>query len=347
MAEKIEIARFMEMAKTIPIVDVRSPGEYEAGHIPGAVNIPLFDNDQRAEVGTIYKQTGREPAIMRALEIVGPKLTWYVNETKKHAVNGEVLVHCWRGGMRSSSFAWFCETVDISVSLLDGGYKAYRRYIRESFLLAQNLIVVGGFTGSGKTEILGELQKMGEQVIDLEKKANHKGSAFGAIGQKEQPTTEQFENDIAIEWLTFDMQRPVFVEDESLKIGTVVINENLFSLMRDVPLFVIQIPREERICRIERDYCVVPAEVLVEIVKRIERRLGGDRCHECCGLFLSGDYYNAISILLDYYDKGYAHGMSKRNQDKMTVVEVPTGDPAEAARALLRSVYAAKQPFHA
>ncbi|HRX15072.1 MAG TPA: tRNA 2-selenouridine(34) synthase MnmH [Spirochaetota bacterium] len=339
MAIYLEPEPFLEKSAFLKIIDVRSPGEFEAGHIPDAVNIALFDNEERAVVGTIYKQQGRELAVLKALEIVGPKLVGYVTEAQKYVVNGEILVHCWRGGMRSESFAWFCETIGLKVYLLKGGYKSYRHYIRQSFLLCDRLVVLGGFTGSGKTEILNELGKSGEQVIDLEGFANHKGSAFGAIGQKEQPTTEQFENNLAQEWLKFDMRKPIFIEDESLKIGTVVINENLYSRMRSTKLYVVDIPRSERIKRIERDYIIVPAEKLVSIVKRIERRLGGDRCRECCELFVSGDYKGAIDILLVYYDKGYSHGMSKRNQDMVHSVKLESGDPVKAAKALKDAVY--------
>lgn len=338
MADIIDTEMFLRKAHTRPVIDVRSPGEYYDGHIPGAYNIPLFDNDERAEVGTLYKQEGRRPAILRGLELAGKKLSWYVREALSIAPAEEVLVHCWRGGMRSSSFAWFLESADMKAAVLEGGYKSYRRYIRRQFGQADNLIVLSGMTGTGKTEILHILRQMGEQVVDLEGLAHHKGSAFGAIGQDEQPTTEQFENDTAAVWQTFDLTKRIWVEDESLKIGRCGINETLFAKMREAPVVALDLPLQRRIDRLVAEYCIIPAESLVSVVHRIQRRLGDVRTKNAIESFQEGRYDTAIENLLDYYDRAYRHGRSKRDQSTVWDLSFTDESCEEIARKLIAFV---------
>ena len=205
MIYKHPVEEFLDKAQTLPIIDVRSPGEYQHAHIPGAISIPLFDNDERAQVGTKYKNAGKDSAVLLGLSLVGPKLADFVKQSKKLNPQGkEVLVHCWRGGMRSSSFAWLLDTAGLTASTLVGGYKAYRNTVLSAFSEPHNLIILGGKTGSGKTDILKELARQGEQIIDLEGLANHKGSTYGAIGQAPQPATEQFENLVHQQWRQLD-----------------------------------------------------------------------------------------------------------------------------------------------
>ncbi|MFW5808099.1 MAG: tRNA 2-selenouridine(34) synthase MnmH [Spirochaetota bacterium] len=324
MPETVPADSFLYLAQSLPVIDVRSPGEYAEGHIPGAHNVPLFDNDERAEVGTLYKHQGRRPAILRGLEIAGGKLAWYVRETLKISPDEDVLVHCWRGGMRSSSFAWFLESADVKARVLEGGYKAYRHFIRSSFAAAKRIVILSGMTGTGKTEILKRLAERGEQVVDLEGLANHKGSAFGAIGQDEQPTTEQFENNTAALWLTLDVSRRIWIEDESLKIGRCVINDVLYGMMRQAPVIAIDIPLARRIERLVNEYCIIPPEALVSVVYRIQRRLGDVRTKQTIESLQSGDYRRAIEVLLDYYDRAYRHGRSRR--DPATVTDYAFND---------------------
>src|SRR5437868_4963839 len=154
MQKELDIQQFLTLAETIPMIDVRSPAEFEKGHIPGAINLPLFNNEERAIIGTLYKQKGKEQAVLAGLDIVGPKMSALVSESKKIAANNEVLVHCWRGGMRSGSFCWLLNTVGINASTLKKGYKGYRDHVLKSFEKNFQLIILGGETGSGKTEIL-------------------------------------------------------------------------------------------------------------------------------------------------------------------------------------------------
>ena len=229
MQKELDILQFLTLAETIPVIDVRSPAEFEKGHIPGAFNIPLFNNEERAIVGTLYKQKGKNEAVLAGLDIVGPKMSSLVSEARKISVNNEVLVHCWRGGMRSGSFCWLLNTVGIKASTLKKGYKAYRNHVLQSFEKPFQIIILGGETGSGKTEILKYIREEGEQVIDLEGIAHHKGSSFGAIGQEPQPRPEQFENDLALQWNKLDPSKRIWLEDESKNIGRVFITDSLWN----------------------------------------------------------------------------------------------------------------------
>src|SRR5674476_280012 len=196
--QKINILKFLELSEITPIADVRSPSEFKSGHMPGAVNIPLFDDGERAAVGTKFKKEGRLPAILEGLKYTGPEMSSKLENALKIAKNGKLLVHCWRGGMRSEAMAWLFSLGDIKAEVLDGGYKSYRHHILESLSGKRNMIVLGGMTGSSKTHILKYLKTTGQQIVDLEGLANHKGSAFGALGQPAQPSTEQFANILSV-----------------------------------------------------------------------------------------------------------------------------------------------------
>jgi len=185
------------LARKHQVLDVRTPKEFEQGHIPGAINLPLFTNEERVIVGTIYKQQGRQPAILKGLELVGPKMKDIIETVSKIENRGCFLLHCWRGGMRSSSVAWLLSIYGIKVYTLKGGYKFYRRNVLETFEAKKNIVVLGGKTGSAKTYILKKLEEKGEQVIDLEALAKHKGSSFGSLGETQPPSQEQFENLLA------------------------------------------------------------------------------------------------------------------------------------------------------
>ena len=254
MAQILPIEKFLPLTDTLPLVDVRSPAEFAQGHIPGAVNIPLFDNEEKAVVGVGYKQGGKENAVQLGLEIVGPKLAGFVKQAKRLAPKKEILLHCWRGGMRSGSMAWLFETAGMKAYTLEGGYKAYRRYIREQFSRPVKMLVLGGTTGSGKTDILKVLEKRGEQFLDIENIAHHKGSVFGLLGQKPQPTNEQFENNLADAWRRFDFKRIIWLEDESLQLGSCVQPDPLFFQLRKAPLIKIIVPKPEREKQLVKEY---------------------------------------------------------------------------------------------
>lgn len=318
----------------IPLLDVRTPAEYEAGHIPGAINMPLFTNEERVVVGTLYVQVGKDKAVEKGLEFVGPKMASFVKRAKLIAgTNKRLNVHCWRGGMRSGSMAWLFETAGLNVGVLTGGYKGYRGYIRQEFTRPLKLQILGGMTGSGKTDLLHYLRLQGEQILDLEGVASHRGSAFGSLGQAEQPTNEMFENLLWEDWKEFDVSKPVWVEDESKAIGHVWINDVLFNAMRRSPLIFLNVPFEERVIRLMNDYGDFDTEVLKEKLQKISKRIGGNNVKEACDFIDNGQVIDAIRIALRYYDKSYLYGLSQRNEYREIVTK--TGEVESNAKLLL------------
>ena len=324
--QKLNPAEFLQRARSVPVIDVRAPKEFRQGHIPGAISMPLFDDDERAIVGITYTRMGREEAVLKGLEIIGPRLPEIAGQGREYAKDGELLVHCWRGGMRSEAMAWLLQLSGIKTSVLAGGYRAYRHYIRESLSLGSPVIVLGGMTGSGKTELLQHLSTLGEQVLDLEALANHKGSAFGSMGQPDQPTTEQFENDLAFQWLALDPKKPVWIEDESRNIGKVIIPEPLFNKMIGAPVVFIEVPFELRVKRLSEEYGSFETSDLAELIRKISRRMGGDKANEAIQALERGNIGEAVSIVLHYYDKSYQYGLSKREKNRMQMIKVENED---------------------
>ena len=344
MVKKLSIDDFLTKAQTLPVVDVRSPGEYDHAHMPGAVNIPLFDNDERAQVGTKYKQAGKDSAVLLGLGLVGPKLADFVKQSRRlNPQQKEVLVHCWRGGMRSGSFAWLLDTAGLTASTLVGGYKAYRNAVLEAFAQPRQLIILGGKTGSGKTDILHELARQGEQIIDLEGLAHHKGSSYGAIGQQAQPKNEQFENLLFQNWRLLDPNRRIWLEDESRNVGSCFVPMPLWQQMRVAPVAFVDVPKSVRIQRLVQEYTGIDHTLLVEATERIRRRLGGKATQDALDALAQHDYTTVADLTLSYYDKAYLHGLSQRNPDTVSPMAIPVDDPAQTARQLID--WADKQIF--
>ena len=335
MPQSLPVVEFLEKARHTPVIDVRSPAEFLQAHVPGAFNVPLFSNEERAQVGTCYKQVGRDEAVLLGLELVGPKLADFVRATRSIAPKKEVLVHCWRGGMRSGSFAWLLETAGFSVSTLQGGYKSYRNHLVPSFSVPQNIIILGGKTGSGKTDILKELKNLGEQVIDLEGIAHHKGSSFGAIGQAPQPSSEQFENELYTYFKDLDPTLPLWLEDESRNVGTCSIPPALWVQMRRSPVAFVEMPKSERIARLVREYACHDPNLLFQATDRIKKRLGGQHHQAAIEALNVGDYAQVADITLVYYDKAYLHGLSERDAEKVHLIEVQSDSPKETAVKLI------------
>lgn len=308
----VSIEEFLSLRKELPVVDVRSEGEFEEGHIRKAINIPLLNNAERIAVGTDYKQKGQLEAIKTGFRLVGPRLLDIINEAEKVASAKELLVHCWRGGMRSNNFCQFVGMAGIKTHALKGGYKAYRHQALDSFKRPMNLILLTGCTGSGKSEVLRALRTQGEQVLDLENLANHKGSAFGGLLMPPQPTTEQFQNELFEEILTLDPTKRIWVEDESIAIGKIFLPPEFWQTMSQAPLVQMDVTKEVRIHRLVAEYGPADREEFLTIMSKIVKKLGGQHFNSAKDKLLQGDMASVIDILLTYYDKAYLQSIEKR-----------------------------------
>lgn len=302
---KLKLSDFLQKAVERPIIDVRAPKEFEQGHIPGAINIPLFTDEERAVVGTAYKRVSPEKALEKGLEFVGPKMATWVKQVRKLTSGRGVLVHCWRGGMRSQSFAHLLNFAGIQADTLDGGYKSYRTEVLEFANSASNLLVLSGATGVGKTEILHQLQTLGEQVLDLEGIAHHRGSVFGHLGMEKQPTSEQFQNNLYSIYRTFDSNKRVWVEFESAVIGGCALPEQFFKKLHQSNIILITIGKEDRIQRILKDYGSASELELMDSLDRITKRMGPQHAKAAKDFYLEGKIEQSIELLLDFYDKYY------------------------------------------
>jgi tRNA 2-selenouridine synthase len=331
----LEADEFLKQSLNGVVLDVRSPAEFLSGHIPGAISFPLFTDEERKEVGPIYKQQGKESAIELGLEIVGPKLKFFVQQAREYATNRPLYLHCWRGGMRSNSMAWLLRTAGINVYTLTGGYKAYRKHLLSYLTNSFRLLVLGGETGSGKTEVIQALRDKKEQVIDLEALANHKGSSFGSIGQLQQPTTEQFTNLLFYELSKLDASKPIWVEDESRMIGTVNIPEEFFLQMSKAPLLVMQVPVAWRVTNLVKGYGEANKELLVSAFKRIQKKLGGQHLISALQALDENDLETAAVIALRYYDKAYRFGLQTKVNSKVIHYEPQENSVMQMADEIL------------
>lgn len=306
----ITVEDLFELRKHLPVVDVRSESEWRQGHIPGTINIPLLNDAERVVVGTTYKQKGQKDAIREGFRLVGPRLGAMVQRAEE--IGSEFIVHCWRGGMRSRNFCQFVGMIGLKTHQLDGGYKAYRQAAHKAFAEPFKLVLLTGLTGSGKSELLRALKANGEQVIDLETLASHKGSVFGGLSMPAQPTTEQFENELFEVLLSLDRTRHVWVEDESVAIGKIFLPSPFWKRMGKAPVFEVDVPKDVRIRRLVSEYENVPVEAFHEALRGITKKLGGQHYNSARDHLFAGDLAAAIEIILNYYDKAYATGIERK-----------------------------------
>jgi tRNA 2-selenouridine synthase len=348
--QKLNIEDFLELAKDHPVIDVRSPGEYLHAHIPNAHSLPLFTDEERKLVGTAYKQESRERAIKMGLDFFGKKMVTMVESVEKLMNNKNagfktVLVHCWRGGMRSAGVAWLLDLYGFKVYTLVGGYKVFRNWVLDECGKDYPFTVIGGYTGSGKTLVLHQLKKQNQAVLDLEGLAHHKGSAFGNIGLPPQPSQEMFENKLALELkrctdkISSTGNEIIWLEDESQRIGNVNIPMTLWKLIRKKHVVFIDIPFEQRLTFIESDYGKGDKEKLIAAIIRIQKRLGGLETKTAINYLLEDNVKESFRILLKYYDKLYSKGMQNRDnwQSLITELVCERVDAIQNARKVLES----------
>jgi tRNA 2-selenouridine synthase len=333
---RLDIDRFLEKGQNCPMLDVRSPAEYERGHIPGALSLPLFSNEERSVIGSLYLQKGSKEAIMKGLELVGPKMREFVRHASDLTLQGDLALYCWRGGMRSNSMAWLFNTSGMKSHVLEGGYRSWRRHIHDFFgQPVPNLVVIGGMTGTGKTEILEEIEKRGGQVIHLERLARHKGSVFGHLGMPPQPSTEQFENELYASLSSIKTGETVFVEDESLAIGQVFIPKPFYAQMSCSRFVHVVVPFEERVRRLVDSYTGGETELLIAAIGRIDRRLGSENANQARKFVREGHMEKAVEIVLEYYDKVYARSMGMHNHGEVHNISVKDENPEVTASRIL------------
>lgn len=335
MATKLDIKSFLAKSDHLPVVDVRAPKEFEQGHIPGAINIPLFTDDERAQVGTVYKQEGKQPALLLGLELVGPKMSQLAHQALS-LNSSELLIHCWRGGMRSASMVWLFETVGIKCYILDGGYKTFRHLVLESFSHPYPMRILSGATGSGKTELLHYMKQQGQQIIDLEALAHHKGSAFGALGQLPQQSTEQFENNLYAELQKLDLTRTFWLEDESQTIGRNQIPKPFHHQMQTGVVIRITVDKQLRIKRLLNEYGQFEKTLLAQSIQKIHKRLGSDHTKFALEALEVGNLSRVAEISLNYYDKAYLKQANDRPAGTVYNLVLEGDDYYEYAEQIIR-----------
>ncbi|WP_034551898.1 tRNA 2-selenouridine(34) synthase MnmH [Carnobacterium funditum] len=316
----------------VGFVDVRSPKEHEFSTIPGAVNIPVLDNETRATVGTLYVKGQVEEAKQYGIEWAASQLaSTYTRYQELLNQYDEIVIFCSRGGMRSNSIFSLLKALGLPVSRLSGGYKAYRHYINERLeteLTKATFVTLYGLSGSGKTEILKELSKKGAKVLDLEGCANHRGSMLGSIGLSEPHSQKAFESllfEASQEWQEGEV---VFTEGESKRIGNVVIPSSLFSAIKEGKEIYIEAPLDLRVAQIHRDYVKEDnQEELSDSLGALKAFVKEERVNQFQEQVMNGEVDLVIeSLLVSYYDPRYNHHKTQRD---LTLVSYDAKETAE------------------
>lgn len=335
MVNRISIGEFFESFKGIPLLDTRTPAEFEKGHIPGAFNLPLFSNEERALVGTTYKQKGREDAILLGFDLTGNKWSGFIKKALEISPDKKVAVHCWRGGMRSGAMAWALDFYGFDVTVIEGGYKSYRHWVLDGFEKEFSIIVLGGMTGSHKTEILKEIGNKSEQIIDLEGLANHMGSSFGRMGKLIQPTQEQFENNLAEEIRHLNPNQKIWVEDESNSIGKIRVPMNFWRQMQSTAVIEIQIEDKKRIDFLTEEYGPLDKDFLIDATMHIQKRLGSNHAKDAVEAIRENRMSEFVEIVLVYYDKSYKRCLSRRIPESVHSLRINYQTPKMAADEII------------
>lgn len=321
------------------VIDVRSPAEYAEDHVPGAINLPVLDNEERARVGTIYKQ--QSPFLARKLgaALVFRNAANHVEQSLSHHDGGwRPLVYCWRGGQRSGSFAWMLGQIGWRSEAVEGGYRTYRRLVVKALYetpLPHRLIALDGLTGTAKTELLGLCAKRDVQVIDLEGAAGHRGSLLGAMPGG-QPSQKAFESRLAQALLTLDPARPVLVEAESSKIGERIIPPSIWEAMKTAPRIEVHAALDARTAYLTRAYddILSDTETLVERLSYLRTVRGHEIVDGWEALIRAGDKPGVTRALMaQHYDPAYEKSRRAVGAPVEARFELPSLGPDALARA--------------
>ncbi len=307
--------------RNILFVDVRSPKEFAEDHIPGAINIPILDNEERAIIGTLYKHEGKDSAVQKGLEFVTPKLEQLYNQLKELSDKNKVVIYCFRGGMRSSSVVDFASSCDVKVHKLDGGYKAYRRYVISYFQTLSSRFLfttLHGNTGVGKTQMLLELQKCGEAILDLEFFAKNSGSVFGDLYYEgNAPSQKFFETSIFEKLYSYEQknQKVIFLESESKKIGRCTLPAEFWEMMQSGKHILVEASMKNRVRRCVEDYTQKQKnddEGLIQAISRLKDKLGNKKTAELIELVQQKNYDEVAEFLMEqYYDRLYLYSQDQ------------------------------------
>lgn len=332
---QIGLEEFLELRKTAPIIDARSEGEFGQSYIPGAINLPILNNEERKIIGTIYKQQGNQQAVLLGFELVGPRFHLIIKNALALFPAKRVLIYCWRGGMRSEILSWLLRMAGFEVFRLKGGYKSYRTYTYLTIRENRNFLTLGGKTGVGKTRLLKLLKESGEHIIDLESLAGHKGSSFGGIGMHPQPSIEQFENLLAEEFFKIPKGATIWIENESRRIGKVILANELYASVINAPLVEIHKSLDHRISHITEEYASLPKGELIAAVGRLQKKLGGLRTSESIEAIQNNQPEVWINYLLQYYDKSYDFDLERNQRDQIVKLDLSNENQEGALEKLL------------
>lgn len=312
MRSLLDVEEWLPKREQYFLVDLRSPAEFRAASIPGAANIPLFSDGERAAVGTVYKQEGPLAAKKVGLALVSPKLPWLVETILSGAGAREILLYCWRDGMRSNSMATVLDAMGYPVCRLAGGYKAFRRLVVRYLAgthLQVPLFILNGLTGVGKTMVIRKLSNLGVPALDLEEMAGHRGSVFGGVGLGAPRTQKDFEALLFLGLWKYMAAPFLVVEGEGKRIGPIVLPGLLFSAMKSAPRILLEASLEVRVTRILDEYRSTAAECLAELntaVIALRNRLGEEKSASLVKKINAGQYAEAArELCTDYYDRLY------------------------------------------
>lgn len=339
----IQVEEFIKNREQYQPIDVRSPAEYRQAHIPGAINVPLFSDGERAIIGTVYRHEGVDAAKILGIKMVAPRLPDMVEKMLAAAAGKRILLYCWRGGMRSCSIAAFLEALKYPVFQLNGGYKAFRQFIfryHQNKRISVPVFVLNGLTGVGKTRVLQILQSRGYGALDLEGMANHRGSVFGAVGLGEPRTQKDFDALLAYALMDYEDAPYLIVEGEGKRIGKVSLPDYLYTAMLQGSHILLEADLPVRVERIVNEYYgrQDTKEELVAAVGMLQRRLGKAKVEELRAKILQDRYHEAVlELCRDYYDQLY--GDSRKNREEYLAV-INANNLEQAAEEIIKAIEA-------
>ncbi|WP_439144002.1 tRNA 2-selenouridine(34) synthase MnmH [Planktotalea sp.] len=344
MAFKLDNLRSDALSRFDTVIDVRSPAEFAEDHVPGAINLPVMSNEERATIGTIYVQESAFRARKLGAAIVARNAADHI-ETHLSGKDGawQPLVYCWRGGQRSGSFASILSQIGWRTEVLEGGYRSYRTQVVRMLYedaLPHSFVLLDGNTGSGKTAILHALKAQGAQMLDLEGLANHRGSLLGAM-HDEQPSQKMFESRLAQALMQLDPSRPIVAEAESSKIGERLIPASVWKTMRAAPRIDIAASLEARAKFLTRDYADVlenPSR-MAERLDKLRALCSHQRVEQWLEFLRQGKHEQlAADLMQHHYDRGYERSRAGRENTVLATLQTEGLEPSDIAQLATRVI---------